>query len=268
MSDNNRARIHECECRVLSLDKISESSFIHEFEAPEIAQTAEPGHFLQVRISRSYAPFLPRPFSILDKDTAKGTIRILYKVFGDTTAVLSTKKAGQSVVLLGPLGNTFSIKEYRTLFLVAGGIGIPPLYNLLKNSDINGKNIKLFFGAAIKDELYLYDEFAKMPIDLYVTTDDGSQGDKQFITVPFGNELKKWQNIDYTAVLSCGPMQMLRVVQSLALEHGIPAQLSVETIMACGIGLCQGCVLPRNDEKEYSLVCTDGPIFTEKELKL
>ncbi|MCP4726152.1 MAG: dihydroorotate dehydrogenase electron transfer subunit [bacterium] len=268
MNDNNRIRMHECECRVLSLEKISESSFIHEFEAPEIAQAAEPGHFLQVRISRSYAPFLPRPFSILDKDIEKGTIRILYKVFGDTTAVLSTKKAGQSVVLLGPLGNTFSIKEYEELFLVAGGIGIPPLYNLLKNSDIDGKRIKLFFGAATKDELYLYEEFDKMPVDLYVTTDDGSYGKKQFITVPFESELKKVQNNENTAIISCGPMQMLRVVQELALVHGIPAQLSVEAIMACGIGLCQGCALPRNDEKEYSLVCTDGPIFNEKELKL
>ncbi len=268
MNENMNTRIHECESRVNSLEQISDSSFIHEFEAPEIAAKSKPGHFLQVRISKSYAPFLPRPFSVLDTDCAKGTVRILYKVFGETTAVLATKKAGDSVVLLGPLGNTFNINRYNEILLVAGGIGIPPLYNLLKNEDISDKNVKLFFGASSKNELYLFNEFAKMPINLTVTTDDGSFGEKQFITVPFEIELNKIGNKVNAVILACGPMAMLRTVQKLALEHNIPAQLSVETIMACGIGICQGCVLPGHNEKKYSLVCTDGPIFNEKELIL
>lgn len=269
---DNRSKMFDCESEIVSLNQISNTAYIHEFYAPEIAKTAFPGHFLQLRIQNQYTPFLARPFSVLKVDRDKGTVFVLYKTFGETTKILSKKLVGEKVNLVGPLGNVFKPEKYKNLLLIGGGIGVPPLYYLTKHFDISDKSVKIFFGAGNKSELFLKDEFDKMNIDITYSTDDGSFGNKELVTIPFERELKNHSNNPETIVMSCGPLPMLKAVQNLALKYNVQAQLSVEAVMACGIGLCQGCIIPKRmnneSEQEYVLVCKEGPIFNEKELVL
>ncbi len=271
MTHDMKYKKFELECEILSITKIGQKSYIHEYRAPEIASQARPGQFIQVRISKTLSPFLARPFSILKANIEKGSISILYKVFGSTTAELSCKEKGDFVTILGPIGNTFNTDDYENIIMVAGGIGVPPLYNVITEINLDKKNVHLFFGASSKEELYLYDELNDKNIELTVTTDDGSFGEKKFITEPLEELLKSITDKKNTCILTCGPMPMLRKIQQMSLDYGISAQISVETVMACGIGLCQGCVLPKDnhtEEQEYSLVCCDGPIYRENELRI
>lgn len=267
-----KKELFQHESRIISCKQICPDCYLHEYESPEIARSAKPGQFVQIRVTSEYTPLLPRPFSILDVDNERGTIFVLFKVRGSSTTLLADKKEGDTIGLLGPLGNTFHTKQYNDLFLIAGGIGIPPIYFFLKTINLSKHNVRLFYGAASKEDLYLTYELQKMNVPIEFTTDDGSFGTKGFITAPFESTLRKYKHISNACILACGPMPMLAEVQRIAHEHSIPAQLSVETIMACGIGICQGCVLPKRGENGevtgYCLVCAEGPVFSENDLVL
>jgi len=265
-----KRQLFQHESRIISCRRICTDCYLHEYEAPEIARSAKPGQFVKTRVTAEYAPLLPRPFSILDVDKERGTIFVLFKVVGRSTVLLAGKKEGDTVGLLGPLGNTFNTKPYGELFLIAGGIGIPPVYFLLKTMDFSMHNVRLFYGAASKEDLYLADELQKMNVPLEFATEDGSFGKKGLITSIFESTLYEYKHKSDACILTCGPMPMLAEVQRIACEYSIPAQLSVETIMACGTGICQGCALPKKVENgevvEYCLACIDGPVFSENEL--
>lgn len=267
-----KKELFQRESRIISCKQICPDCCLHEYESPEIARSAKPGQFVQIRITSEYTPLLPRPFSILDVDIERGKIFVLFKVRGKSTTLLAGKKAGDIVSLLGPLGNTFHTKPYKDLFLVAGGIGIPPIYFLLKTIDFSKHNVRLFYGAASKEDLYLTHELQKMNVPIEFTTDDGSFGAKGFVTVSFESALRKYKHISNACILTCGPMPMLAEVQRISHERSVPAQLSVETIMACGTGICQGCVLPERGKNgevtAYHRVCTEGPVFSENDLVL
>ncbi len=257
-------------CIIRSIQKIASNAFIHEYESSDMGRIAQPGQFVQIRIADAFTPFLPRPMSILSADKSKGSVSVLFKLFGEATDILSQKKVGDSVGLFGPLGNTFQINKYKNLILVAGGVGLPPLFYLINTLNLAQKNIHLFSGCADKSQVLLNDELSNLNIDLSTTTDDGSYGIKGLVTEPFKNHLSLVTDKQDTCIIACGPIPMLAAVQRLSLEYNIPARLSVETIMACGIGICQGCVMPKtgNDGKQcgYHLVCVDGPVFSENEV--
>lgn len=266
--ENNSRKLTDNLCKIITVRQLSEYGFIHEYESPYIAKNAKPGQFVQVRPNPTYTPLLRRPFSVLTTNPEKGTISILFKVFGEGTKQLSAKRAGEEVAVLGPLGNSFAVDGYDKLVLAGGGIGIPPMYFLcesLRNSD---KNIKVYFGAQTKDELWLHDEIRKTGVNLIVSTDDGSMGNRGFLTKPLEVDLKDPEWKSGTLICACGPMPMLSEVQRISKELKIPAQLSVETIMACGFGICMGCVLPNQDGTGFSLVCMDGPVFNENDLEI
>lgn len=263
-------KLFRSDCRLISSKQLSEKTFLHEYNFPELANTVLPGQFLQLRISPEYTPFLPRPFSILDVNREKGSIFILFKIFGEATELLARKQPGDSVAILGPLGNTFSTENYNDLFLVAGGIGIPPIYFLIKAIEHSRFSIKLFLGAASEDDLFLLDEFNKMDFVKEYATVDGSYGKKGNVTEALENYLEKLEDNTKACVISCGPMPMLAEVQRLSALYNVRTQLSVETIMACGIGICQGCILPKRittgNTSKYTLVCVEGPIYDGEEL--
>ncbi len=266
-ASDNRA-VFQQTCRILSAKQISSHAIIHEYHSPEIAQIAKPGQFVQIRVTEEYSPLLPRPMSVLSTDKTKGTIFVLFKVYGEATALLAKKKTGDSVGLLGPLGNTFKPERFKNLIVVAGGVGLPPLYFLLKSLDLFYYSVYCFSGFASKDDLFLAQELLNLDINVQITTDDGSYGIKGMVTEPVEKHSAALQSKGDTCLLACGPIQMLKAVQEIALTNDIPAQLSVETIMACGIGICQGCTIQKRvgtvKRCEYHLVCVDGPIFSEK----
>ena len=269
-ASDNRTVVQQT-CRILSEKQISPHAIIHEYISPEIAQIAKPGQFVQIRVTEEYIPLLPRPMSVLSTDKTKGSISVLFKVFGEATALLAEKKTGDTVGILGPLGNTFKPEGYKNLIVIAGGVGLPPLFFLLKSLDLSHYSVYCFLGFTNKKDMFLSEEMLNLGINVQITTDDGSYGIKGVVTEPVEKHIAALGSIRDTCILACGPTPMLNAVQDIALTNTIPAQLSVETIMACGIGICQGCTIARRGESEkqsgYHLVCIDGPIFSEKEIK-
>lgn len=259
-------------CTLAKSTQLSPKTYRHEYVFPELAEISQPGQFVQIRVTSEYSPLLPRPFSILNVNKKEGTFTVLFKIFGEATEILARKSEGETVEIFGPLGNSFKTDSYKKLFLVAGGVGIPPIYHLLKSIDSSQYDINLFLGAATKDDLFLRDEFEKMNITKFFSTDDGSYGNKTLVTVPLEEVLQNGSPGTQACILSCGPMPMLAAVRRLAQKYDVAAQLSVETIMACGFGICQGCVVPLNGNvkgaNKYTLVCVDGPIYSRDELIL
>ncbi len=233
---------------------------------------SEPGQFVMLRIGEM-TPLLRRPFSIhrlIVSDEKVIGIEILYKVIGTGTQKLSEYKQGDKSDLLGPLGNSFSIPvNLRNVFIVGGGVGIAPLYFLalsLKNKGLNMSDITVFIGCRSSDELMCQGDFLELGVNVQFTTDDGSGGEKGFITQALERAILK-QAPDM--IYACGPAGMLRESARIAETYHIPCQVSIETMMACGIGACLGCVVTnKGNSDKYLHVCKDGPVFDAEMIRI
>ncbi len=227
---------------------------------------ANPGQFVMLRFSGLITPFLPRPFSIhrmiIKNDQFVG-IEILYKVVGKGTKKMSELGKGDEIDLFGPLGKGFSISdEHQRIHMVAGGIGVAPMLFLALTLKEKGKNLSqctMFLGGRSGDDLLCRDKFLDSGMMVHVTTDDGSSGDACLVTHPFEVEIKKHRP---DIVYACGPVGMLKCVAGIAEKYDILCQVSVETMMACGMGVCLGCAIEPKEESEcYMHACVDGPVF-------
>lgn len=235
---------------------------------------ALPGQFVMVRMPGRLSPLLGRPFSIHRKIEENGGftgIQILYKVVGEGTELLTGLRAGDRVELLGPLGNGFTLPEgARRVFIAAGGIGVAPVYFLVRHLLENGiarDGCTLFLGGQSENDLLCIDDFMNVGVEsLHFTTDDGSFGERALVTAPLVRALEeKAPDIIY----ACGPHPMLRAVAEIAEARNIPCQISIESRMACGVGACLGCaVRPRGAEGGYRHVCSDGPVFDARSVLL
>ncbi len=231
-------------------------------------ENAKPGQFVMVGLSGSISPFLRRPFSIhrLIRDDNKKTtgLQILCKIVGKATKALSLCKKGDMLDLLGPLGNHFKIPEQKgRVFLVAGGVGAAPIFFMaetLKQSGFDLSGSRLFLGGRSENDILCLAGFNKMGFGkIHITTDDGSKGLKELVTKPFEKIMKK-EPPDF--VYACGPMPMLYAVRDIAIKHKIFCQISIETMMACGLGACLGCAVKNPQSKNsYLHACKDGPVF-------
>ena len=236
-----------------------------------------PGQFIHIRLD-SKNHILPRPFTIYDisnrgrparTTVGGGVIEVVYQVIGQGTEMMSRLKPGHKVRVLCPLGNGFRIdKKSLMSVLVGGGVGSAGLYLLLKQMMAQQiKNTYLFLGARSKSDLCLLPEFRRLNPYIVVATEDGSLGTKGLITA----SLEKFLNnsafpIPHSrmALYSCGPSGMSQAIRKISMARRIPAQLSLEARMACGVGLCRVCVCKTG--KGYSSVCEDGPVFDAREL--
>jgi dihydroorotate dehydrogenase electron transfer subunit len=234
---------------------------------------AKPGQFLMLRVANRSAALLSRPFSIHRLIAEEGRIEgieVLYKVVGNRTAKLSRVQKGEHVSILGPLGNGFSIsKAYHRIFIVAGGVGIAPLFFLvssLRNRGVDLSESKVFVGGRTRDDLLCENDFSRLGIDVYTTTEDGSAGERGFVTKALEKAIaEKKPDIVY----ACGPFAMLKSVAGIAENYKVSCQVSIETMMACGIGACLGCAVERRDKPgKYWHVCTDVPVFDTSLLKM
>ncbi len=232
---------------------------------------AKPGQFVMVRIGSEAAPLLRRPFSLLglirEADRVTG-IEILFKVVGRGTERLSRCGADDRLSVIGPLGNAFRIPDTcRQLVLVAGGIGVPPIrflaQTLLDQSD-GLSRCMVFIGGRTKDDLVCLTEFDLPGFLLDVSTDDGSQGTPGMVTRGLEKALDAGPA---DLICACGPQGMLKAVAAIAASREIPCQVSIEAMMACGMGACLGCAVPvRDDATRYRHVCMDGPVFDARRL--
>lgn len=235
---------------------------------------AQPGQFVMLGLPERLDPLLRRPFSIhrlMQENGNAGGIELLYKVVGMTTGKMAALTKGDSVHLLGPLGRGFRVSgDYRRVFIVAGGIGVAPLTFLAEYLQEKGVDLlesRVFLGGGTKEDLLCRDEFTRIGMRVHITTDDGTEGDQCLVTLPFESTIQAEHRPD--VIYACGPMAMLRCVVDIAQAHAIPCQVSIETMMACGMGACLGCAVERSGAPDgYLHACVDGPVFDADALKL
>lgn len=215
----------------------------------------EPGQFVHIRVEDHYEPSLRRPISIAEIDHDAMQFKMIYRAGGKGTKILSTKKAGDEVDVLGPLGNGFPIEEAApgdTALLVGGGIGVPPLYELSKRLNERGVKTIHVLGFQSAANVFYEQQFQALG-DTYIVTADGTQGTKGFVT-----DLLAEVKPEFDVFYSCGPLPMLS-----ALEKFYPEKkgfLSFEERMGCGIGACYACICDTTDG-DYKKACSDGPVF-------
>ncbi len=242
--------------KVVEKSFIGEDVFILKLLQPFIAEECRPGQFVNVRCSPLYEPLLRRPLSIFDVDREKGEFSLLIRIVGKGTKLLSQHKEGDELDLLGPLGSAFPYNQYKNPLLIAGGIGIAPLYFLAKTVD----HPTIIFGAKNKKELYTLEELREFATVL-VFTEDGSEGEKGMATSKLHRLILK-----HDSVFACGPLGMLREVVRIAKEAEVPSFISLEERMACGFGACLGCAV--KTIKGYKMLCKDGPVMRGEEVML
>ena len=259
--------------RVLWNKKVSSSCYKIGLECSRKYLDSEPGQFIMLRLPDQPVPFLRRPFSIhrlIKKNDRIEGIELLYRVVGTGTEKLSRCKVGDYVDIVGPLGAGFSVSDsYRRIFIVGGGIGIAPLLFLALTLNEKGVDLScstLFLGGRTKDDILCKNDFAGLKLRVQIITDDGSSGEKGFVTDLLERGIKEKKP---DIICACGPFAMLESVARIAATYSVPCQISIETIMACGIGACLGCAVEsKNVSGKYLHVCMDGPVFDANMLKI
>ncbi|HEU5251272.1 MAG TPA: dihydroorotate dehydrogenase electron transfer subunit [Thermoanaerobaculia bacterium] len=238
------------------------------FEASGLARDVSPGQFVMLEVAGRLRPYLRRAYSVADTDPATGEVEFLVKTIGPGTAALEDLAVGSRASLLGPLGNGFSIAGLASgarVAVVAGGIGAAPFPLLLRS--VRGANLSadLFLGGRNAAELGFRARFEGLvPGETVISTDDGSLGERGFITDAFARRAAG-ASARYARVYACGPMPMFVALARVVEQSGIPAEFSTEAAMGCGFGACLGCVIPGR-EKPFVISCVEGPILAPQKI--
>lgn len=230
----------------------------------DLAKEAKPGQFLCI-YPKDKSTLLPRPISICEVDSKKGALRIVYRVAGAGTKEFSEYREGDDISILGTLGNGFPLEkgEGKRLFLIGGGIGVPPILELSKQVE-GDKQVILGYRDG---QTFLKEDFEKYA-KVFIATEDGSVGSKGNVMNAIADN-----NLEADVIYACGPMPMLRAIKAYASENGIKAYISLEEHMACGVGACLGCVVKTKEIDHHSHVhnariCTDGPVFDADDVEI
>ncbi len=281
--------------RALILENKKAASDIYRMrvESAYLGRKSRPGQFVEVRCSEGGNPLLRRPLGI--HRISKGGIELLYEVVGKGTELLARKERGETLDVIGPIGNGFDIKStvpsgpigpkgrrhsQQSTVLVAGGIGVAPMLALADSivhspqPTVHSKERKVYalIGAKTKNHILCENEFKKAGAKVMVATEDGSSGKKGFITGCL-ETLLSTRDCRLWTIYACGPTPMLKAVAAIADAHRIYCQVSLEERMACGVGVCLGCPVKvktlyavRSTQYEYKMVCKDGPVFNAEEI--
>ncbi|MDZ7312496.1 MAG: dihydroorotate dehydrogenase electron transfer subunit [candidate division KSB1 bacterium] len=269
---------------MLTNEEVARGIFLMRLYAPEIAATALPGQFVNVKVSSDQQrgdahlqlftgfPLLRRPFSVCQVDRRTGAVSLLWKLVGRGTSLLARYQPGAILSVIGPLGHGFELPDKTgPIALVAGGVGVASFPLLAM--ELTSRNFKfdVLLGAQTADALWGEQELSQLGGTVQLATDDGSLGEKGFVT----QLLEKWlqEHAHSSAhVFACGPMPMLATVAQLCKNAGVKAQVSIETMMGCGFGICMGCPIePAAGAQEtghYYLACLDGPVFMAEAIRL
>ena len=249
--------------QIVSNERDTDLYFRLVVRAPQIAPLIQPGQFAHVLVLPMKDALLRRPFSIFQ--VAGDSFSILYKTVGKGTEVLSRMTPGEELSVIGPLGHGFTIPRSggETPLLVAGGYGMAAMYLLAQRSPQKGI---VFVGGRRRADILCEKEFQSLGWEVRATTEDGSQGEKGLVTQPLRDELKRSTAI--RKLFACGPTPMLKAVGKLAEEFMVPAELSMDEHMCCGVGVCLTCVIPvkSGDGWEYQRTCTEGPVFDSRQI--
>ena len=255
--------------RVISVSSLSQTWHLMKLE-PETKVEAFPGQFIHLRLTETTDPLLRRPFSVHYIDPKDNSLWILFEELGKGTALMSQLSPGNMVEFLGPLGNGFKLGEKdQDIAIVAGGIGVAPLYFLASVLQQKNINSTFLFGVKTRSEVPDLDHFRQIGVEPVLYTEDGSLGKKGKVTKGLRelfNHREEQNKMNPDGILACGPLKMLSAVVEEANLENIPVQVSLEAPMACGVGACLGCVCRIKtgedaNSSEYRRVCKEGPVF-------
>lgn len=267
-------------CKIIEHQRMATDTWRLRVACPEIAMKMLPGQFIMIRLSQCNDPLIGRAFAMYDRypdsQSGRAGIDIVYLVKGKFTQALSRSSVGDEVDLWGPLGNTFSDSQVDHLVLVAGGVGQTPMltvglealgaekYGLIDRNIGYAKTVTLCYGARSADRLAGVTDFQSAGFDVRIATEDGSIGKPQRVTDLLNEVIGEKQGSGSMRIACCGPEPMMAAVSKIAFEHKIPCEVSLETPMACGIGICFSCVAKvrqDDDQWDYQRTCVEGPIF-------
>ncbi len=223
------------------------------FDSPELSRDVQPGQFLNMQVQPEERFVLRRPFSYYRIQGQR--VEVLYEVLGRMTAVLSEKRKGDRLKILGPLGKPFTQKTKQKIrILVAGGVGVPPLVFLAEKLSVD----YLLIGTKSRDEVLPKAELSHVQGKVLHATNDGSYGKQGFVTRLL-EEIIQNENPENIFIQTCGPTVMMQAVMNMARDHGIHGEASLDKEMACGVGVCLGCVV--RTPEGWVPSCTQGPVF-------
>jgi len=261
---------------ILSNREISSGYYRMRILTPDFGAVAKPGQFVMLQAQRALPSMLRRPFGVFrtgflpadcEGQPPKEYLEILYKVVGRVTTIMSTLHEGDRVEVLGPLGRGFDPGSGEAeKILVGGGIGLVPLYMLARDL-VKTSRVRLLMGGRSRDDIIMVTEFERLGVGTYVATEDGSLGEEGLVTQVLERKLNKFPNAE---VFACGPMGMLEAVRTICAGHNASLQVSLEALMACGVGACLGCVVKGAGHTEqtprYLCTCKEGPVFRAEQL--
>ena len=243
--------------------------------APAVAAAALPGQFVMVKVGTGTAPLLRRPFSVFEvlrsTDGTPAGITILSKRIGPSTSLIYDARPGQIAACLGPLGRPFALVDAPSeAWMVAGGVGLAPFAALAEALRARKVKTTLFYGARRGDELFYLDFFRKLDVELVLTTEDGSAGERGRVIAPLDRRLATRAPDAPVTLYACGPEGMLAATAKTAAQYSRPCQVSVERIMGCGMGGCYSCVVPMlGDDGKFHHVrsCIAGPVLPADQIR-
>jgi dihydroorotate dehydrogenase electron transfer subunit len=246
--------------QIIENKRLNNDFFIIELGTNGMIPEMKPGQFVQVKVEGSPGTFLRRPISVHDVNYENNTFKLLIQIVGKGTETLSKLNKGDDLSIIYPLGNSFSLpaKDHKPL-MVGGGCGIAPLLFLGKFLKKNGYHPDILLGFRSRDRIIEYDDYIEMG-EVYLTTEDGSKGEKGLVTDhPILSSSK------YDMIYCCGPDPMMKAMAKYSTIRKINCEVSLENLMGCGIGACLCCVV--ETVKGNLCTCTDGPVFNTKDLK-
>lgn len=234
--------------------------FILELTGNNKLPELKPGQFVQVKVEGSAETFLRRPISVHDVDYGSNSIKMLVQVAGNGTERLSQLAKGEKLNIVYPLGNSFTIPDKdKSILLAGGGCGVAPLLFLGKYMKSMGLKPEILLGFRDSGRVIEYEEYENIG-PVYLTTEDGSRGEKGYLT---DHSILKKRHFDH--ICCCGPEPMMKAVAAYCRQNDINCEVSLEHLMACGFGVCLCCVV--DTVKGNVCTCTDGPVFNTKDLK-
>ncbi len=242
--------------KILFKKQLSKDVFLMRLHAPLIAEERSPGQFIILQVDEDYGERIP--LTIADADMKEGSITIIFQVVGKSTTMLSELNQGDDIpTLVGPLGRPTHIENFGTVVCIGGGIGVAPLHPIAHALKKAGNNVIIIIGARTKDLIILEKEMKSIADEFILCTDDGSYGSKALVTAPLKEVCER--NPKPNMVIAIGPPIMMKFCSETTRPFGIFTQVSLNTIMVDGTGMCGGCRV--NIGKETKFVCVDGPEF-------